>query len=331
MNIKNTLIPLGIIFIIILTFLIINKSTNENKNIEKKETETSKEEKNNYKEIDDEKYFMEVNGKKYTVGYFKKLENESYDKNSLNEIILREMLKELSTDKEKEEVKTSSLIYQNNEKRSKEEIKDLEENTLINLAVQRYYKKYLNITKEEYKKETERPMTVNSNFQIVINPNLDEENREKVKKELRKELDKINTLEKANHFYDIYGHKHSEDESEAEKEEHTKDINKYLDGNILVDYVEINYYTKELFENAYNLKEFSYVKIGEQNYTGFMFLYEKKKMTKEEIKKAYYEYRLLQSEYINTKEMIQKLNKEEKNVKISKQGIENIKADWNNY
>lgn len=326
---KKSISYLAFLFIILIVAILVffnlkNQSEKETK--VKKENQIAQEEKANedYKPLKSNELIMEVKGKKYYEKDIENLKLDTYEKQSKNEIILREILKELSTDKEKETVKTSSLVYQANKKMTKSEIKELEENTLINLTIQRLYEKYLNISEKEYKKEMSKNINYNSNLQIIINPNLDEAGRNQVTKELRKELDKLNSKKKVDEFYDLYSENHEGEVAEKDEER----LNKYLEGNIIVDFIGLHEYNKDLFENAYYLKKYSYVKIGQENYTGFLFMYDKQKMTKEEIKEKYFEYRLLKSEYTNTLKMLNKIKEEEKEVKITEKAYKNIQVDW---
>lgn len=265
--------------------------------------------------------------KEYSKDDFKNLIGDTeYAENysSINEAILEEVLNKIATKKTKEGLDEAISEYKKEYKKeyktdmSKEELESYTRNIIANKELQNQYSKYLEKTPKEDKKEWESNPKSYYFIQVILNPNLSDEERAKYKPMLAKELDKITDINKATDFIMMYGESNTKTPS-----------NKQLEDRLIVDMVQLNKYNAEgIFDTAMYLKPFNYEKIGKENYEGFIMKIKENKMTKDEFKESRYIQKLNKSKLINTENMLLKIDKEEEDVYFNKYVTKAIKNNW---
>lgn len=262
--------------------------------------------------------------------------NTEYEKqySSINDAILEEVMLQLSTKENKEEAKKASKEFEKvynktyKTKATKLEIENYERDTLMNLQLQEYYHKYIKTDKEQLTKDLKNPQYTKHYLQIIINPSVSNDERKVLKKEVVKELNKIDNIKDATKFLMMYGEEHDGHE-EGQQENAEEPTNKKLENNLIVDVVSLNKYNAEgLFDTALDLKKFKYEAIGKENYQGYLFALAKEKMTSKQIEESLFNKELMKSGLISSGKLLLKLDKEEKNIHFSNKVKKEIKNNW---
>ena len=280
-----------------------------------------------------------IGDKSYTESDLKSLiGNTEYEKqySSINDAILEETMIQLSTKENKEEAKKASQEFAKVYKKTYKteatnlDIQNYERDTLMNLQLQDYYHKYIKTDQKALQNDLKKPPYMTHFLQVIISPNVSDEERIQLKKEVQKELNKITNVKEATKFLMSYGDEHSNETDHATEKEHKNDsYNAKLKNKIIVDVVSLNKYNaKGLFDTALELKDFQYEAIGKDNYQGFLFAITKEKMTTKQIKESIFNKALMDSGLISSGKLLLKLDKEEKNIHFSEKVKKEIKKDW---